>query len=452
MSLQTTLLRNATIINEGSAFSGHLLLKNGKIDRILKIDEEMSDVYLQNIRSFDLSGHWLIPGVIDDQVHFREPGMEHKADIYTESKAAVAGGITSYMEMPNTNPQTTSQELLERKFSLAASKSLANYSFYLGATNENIDELKATDKNHVCGIKVFMGSSTGNMLVDNVEVLQHIFRIKRLPIATHCEDEATILSNLEAAIAAHGNDIPFRQHPVIRNHEACEKSTRLAISLAERYETRLHILHLSTANELRLLDNTASLKNKSITAEVCIHHLWFTDRDYDKLGPWIKWNPAVKADTDREALLQALISGHLDVVATDHAPHTIEEKQRPYIKCPSGGPMVQHALPAMLEFYHKGILSLERIVELMSHNPAVCFNIEKRGFIREGYAADLVVIKPDDPQTVAKENLYYKCGWSPMEGHTFKSSVAMTFINGIAVYDKGTFNESIKGQALVFSR
>jgi dihydroorotase len=452
MVSQPILLKDASIINEGTIYKGHLLLHDGKIERILPAGNINIGPYPNDIKTYNLDGLWVIPGIIDDQVHFREPGFEHKADIQTESMAAVAGGITSYMEMPNTNPQTTTQSALEKKFALAAEKSLANYSFYIGATNKNIDELRATDKNNVCGIKVFMGSSTGNMLVDNAEVLKTIFRIKKLPIATHCEDEATIKANMAYAEQKFGSSIPFGQHPVIRSHEACEISTRLAISLAERYETRLHILHLSTANELLLLDHSTELDKKMITAEVCIHHLWFSDDDYATKGPWIKWNPAVKGSDDRKALMKALLAGYLDVVATDHAPHTIEEKQRPYASCPSGGPMVQHALPAMLEFFHKGMISLEKIVELMCHNPAICFNIRNRGFIREGYAADLVVIAPERSCKVSKENLLYKCNWSPFEGQTFRSSIDMTFVNGRVVYEKGIFNDGVKGQALTFSR
>lgn len=452
MVSQPIFLKDAYIINEGSAFKGHLLLKDGKIERILPAGDIATGLLPENIKTYDLDGYWVMPGVIDDQVHFREPGMEYKADIQTESMAAVAGGITSYMEMPNTIPQTTTQNALEKKFALAAEKSLANYSFYIGATNENIDELRATDKNNVCGIKVFMGSSTGNMLVDDVEVLKNIFRIKKLPIATHCEDEATIKANMAYAEQTFGGNIPFGQHPVIRSHDACEKSTRLAISLAERYDTRLHVLHLSTANELLLLDHSTDLNKKMITAEVCIHHLWFSDEDYASRGPWIKWNPAVKGSADRQELMKALLAGYLDVVATDHAPHTIEEKQRPYASCPSGGPMVQHALPAMLELYHKGMISLEKIVEVMCHNPAICFNIRNRGFIREGYAADLVVIAPEKPFEVSKENLLYKCKWSPFEGQTFRSSIDITFVNGRAVFEKGVFNDGVKGQALTFSR
>lgn len=450
MQKQDLLLKNATIINEGKILNGHLLIKNGKIEALFynqaaPVDENALEV-------IDTEGCWVIPGVIDDQVHFREPGLTHKADLFTESRAAVAGGITSFMEMPNTIPQTISQDTLQSKFRMAQERSVANYSFYIGATNDNIDALLATDKKHVCGIKVFMGSSTGNMLVDNPNSLNKIFRIKRIPIATHCEDESTIRENLAIARNQYGHNIPVSQHPVIRSREACVQSTRLAISLAERRETRLHLLHLSTRDEMRLLDNSIPLSQKLITAEVCIHHLIFTQKDYETKGSLIKWNPAIKDESDNEALWKALNRGQLDVVATDHAPHTLEEKQRSYLECPSGGPMVQHALPAMLEAHHQGKISLEKIVETMCHNPAICFNIKNRGFIREGFAADLVVISPNNPHMVDKKQLLYKCKWSPFEGHQFTSKVLYTFINGVKVYEKGTIHDTYRGEALEFSR
>lgn len=446
------LLKNAIIINEGKSFKGHLIIKDGKIASILNDGQHPGDTLSIEAETFELDGLWLMPGVIDDQVHFREPGLTHKEDLTSGSRAAAAGGITSFMEMPNTLPQTTTQELLEKKFRLGQEKSLVNYSFYMGATNDNIEELQATDRNNVCGIKVFMGSSTGNMLVDRSESLKRIFSISKIPVAVHCEDETVIRTNLANARRFYGDAIPMRHHPAIRNHEACETSSRLAISLADRYGTRLHLLHLSTANELKLLDNTTPPGQKQITAEVCTHHLWFTENDYEEKGPWIKWNPAVKGITDREALIEALLSGHIDIVATDHAPHTMEEKLKPYEACPSGGPMVQHSLPLMLEFYHQGRLTRERITELMCHNPAICFGIKNRGFIREGYAADLVVVNPDQSRLVSKDTLFYKCGWSPLEGITLDSSVIYTFVNGNLVYEKGIVHDTIKGQALQFSR
>jgi dihydroorotase len=452
MSAPDLFLKNATIINEGSIFRGHLLLKQGLIhdiifDNTIELLPESS-----NIKTIDLEGRWLMPGIIDDQVHFREPGLTHKADLQTESTAAAAGGITSFMEMPNTIPQTTSQGILEEKFRLGQEKSLVNYSFYIGATNENIEELRHTDKNHVCGIKVFMGASTGNMLVDNPESLKRIFGMQRIPIAVHCEDERVISANLAIAKRLYGENIPIRMHPVIRSHDACESSSRLAVSLAERYGTRLHLLHLSTANEMKLLDNSIALSQKQITAEACVHHLWFTDSDYESKGSFIKWNPAIKTKSDRDALRMALTQGYIDVVATDHAPHTFDEKQNAYLSCPSGAPMVQHALVAMLELYHQGVITLEKLVEVMCHNPAICFNIKGRGFIRKGYAADLVVVDPDRPLSIGKDKLYYKCGWSPLEGVEVRSSVFMTLVNGLIVYHEGKINESVRGQALTFSR
>ena len=452
MNPEKSLLKDATIVNEGSAFRGHLLLSDGKIERIFQSDGQLPGALTEGCKVYELDGYWVLPGIIDDQVHFREPGMEYKGDILTESTAAVAGGITSFMEMPNTIPQTTTQKELEKKFAIGAEKSLANYSFYMGATNDNIDELRATDRNNVCGIKVFMGASTGNMLVNDIEALKNIFMIKRLPVATHCEDEAIIKTNLSQVEKEFGQAIPVRMHPRIRSHDACEKSTRLAISLAERFGTRLHLLHLSTANEVRLLDNSTGLKEKMITSEVCVHHLWFAENDYDEKGSFIRWNPAIKSEYDRTSLIKALLSGHIDVVATDHAPHSEQEKMRPYLSCPSGAPMVQHSLLAMLELHHRGVMSLEKIVEVMCHNPAICFNIKDRGFIREGYAADLVVVAPGKSHTVSRENILYKCGWSPMEGQTFRSSVVYTFVNGFPVYDNGKINASQKGQPLAFSR
>lgn len=451
MNNNAFLLKNAQIVNEGLIFTGDLFINNGLIERIFPSGHG-GHFNEERCRIIDLSGLMLMPGVIDDQVHFREPGLTHKADIGTESRAAVAGGITSYMEMPNTLPQTTTQALLEKKFELASQKSLANYSFYIGATNENQDELLATDARHASGIKVFMGSSTGNMLVDDPMALTSIFRDARIPVAVHCEDENTIAGNLDAAVAQYGDNIPMFMHAAIRNHEACEKSSRLAVSLAERYKTRLHILHLSTANEIRMLDNETPLHKKLITSEVCVQHLWFSSEDYIKKGSFIKWNPAIKHENDRRALIKAINEGYIDVVATDHAPHTLQEKQKTYTHCPSGGPMVQHALPAMLTLASKHAIGYEKIVELMCHNPAICFNINNRGFIREGYAADIVVIDPEKKQTVKKDNILYKCGWSPLEGTALDYSVAYTFVNGNIVYEKGNIVDASRGKALTFTR
>ena len=445
-----TLIANATIINESRKFQGHIIIRDGKIDTIYNnsviVSEIAHDKYIEG------KGKLLIPGVIDDQVHFREPGLTHKAEIYTESKAAVAGGITSFMEMPNTNPQTTTQERLNEKFDLAKEKSLANFSFYLGATNDNIDELIKIDASNVCGIKVFMGSSTGNMLVDNKESLEKIFSQAPTLIAVHCEDEATIKTNLAIYKEKYGEDVPIKCHPEIRSDEACYKSSALAVELAKKHNTRLHILHLSSKKELELFDNTTPLSEKKITAEVCVHHLWFDKEDYEKYGTRIKWNPAVKEVSDKEALFNGLLMNKLDVIATDHAPHTIEEKNNTYFKAPSGGPLVQHSLQAMLEFNKQGRISLERIVEKMCHAPAEIFKVKDRGFIKEGYWADLVLIDPDTEQMVDKSNIHYKCGWSPFEGVTFHSKVTHTIINGNLVYENGVFHEDIKGMALQFDR
>lgn len=443
---------NAQIVNEGEIFSGSVLCHDGIIERVTRESKGDPVSLPGDIPVIDLKGKLLIPGVIDDQVHFREPGLTRKADLYTESRAAVAGGITSFMEMPNTVPNTLTQELLEDKYRLAAKKSLANYSFYMGASNDNIEEILKTNPSNVCGVKVFMGASTGNMLVDNVDTLNTIFSRSKLLVAVHCEDETTIRNNLAIFKEKYGDDIPIEAHPLIRSHDACFKSSKLAVGLARLHNTRLHILHLSTAKELDLLSNDIPLEKKRITAEVCVHHLWFSSQDYEKKGTLIKWNPAVKSKADREALLNGLLSDKLDVIATDHAPHTLEEKNNPYHKAPSGGPLVQHALPAMLEFYHKGKITLEKIVEKMCHAPATCFHIEKRGFIRPGYHADLVAVDLIQRQTVAKENILYKCGWSPFEGTTFSSTVTHTFVNGHLVYDNGMFNETHKGQRLMFQR
>ena len=393
-----------------------------------------------------------MPGVIDDQVHFREPGMTYKAEIYTEAKAAVAGGITSFMEMPNTNPQTTTIEKLNEKFAIAKEKSLANYSFYMGATNDNLDELLKVNPKTVCGIKVFMGSSTGNMLVDNPESLAKIFSQAPTLIATHCEDEATIRKNTETYKEKYGEDIPFKYHPEIRSTEACYLSSSMAVGLAKKYNTRLHVLHLSSAKELDLFDNTVSSEEKRITAEVCVHHLWFSKKDYDKFGSRIKWNPAVKNKSDRDALLAGLIANKLDVVATDHAPHTTEEKNNKYFQAPSGGPLVQHSLLAMLELSLKGKIGIEMLVEKMCHAPAKIFKVENRGFLRKGYKADMVIVDLEKEQVVEKKNVLYKCAWSPFEGQKFSTSIEKTFINGHLAYNNGKFEESKKGEMLTFNK
>ena len=440
------LLKNAQIVNEGSIEKADVLLSGG---RILKIDTEISDSEAELI---DLTGKYLMPGLIDDQVHFREPGLTHKGRVYTEAKAAVAGGITSFMEMPNTKPQALTQELLEEKYQIGAKDSLANYSFFMGASNENIDEVLKTDPKRVAGIKIFMGSSTGNMLVDDQEVLNSIFSKCQMLIAVHCEDEETIRKNSENMKAEYGEDLPIRFHPIIRNEEACYKSSSMAVELAKKHNTRLHILHISSAKETELFQNNISLNKKRITSEACIHHLWFDESSYDEKGTFIKWNPAVKSVKDKEAIWEALLDDRIDVIATDHAPHTIEEKTNSYFKAPSGGPLVQHSLVSMLEFYHLGKISLEWLVNKMCHAPAECFQVKERGFIREGYYADLVVVDLDKPWVVSKENILYHCGWSPFEGEAFHSSVIMTFVNGNLVYNDGVFNEESRGMRLDFER
>ena len=440
------LLKNAQIVNEGSIIKADLLIEG---QRISKIAPFISDAAAQVI---DLEGKFLLPGIVDDQVHFREPGLTHKGRIYTEARAAVAGGITSFMEMPNTVPQALSQELLEDKYLIGAKDSLANYSFFMGASNENLEEVLKTDSKRVAGVKIFMGSSTGNMLVDDKEVLNSIFSKCKMLIAVHCEDEQTIRTNSAKMKAEYGEDLPIRFHPVIRNDEACYKSSSMAIELAKKHDTRLHILHISTAKETALFRNDIPLKEKKITAEACIHHLWFDERSYDEKGTLIKWNPAVKSLKDKEAIWSALLDDRIDIIATDHAPHTLEEKQNTYFKAPSGGPLVQHALVAMLEFYHQGKVSLEWIVTKMCHAPADCFQLKERGFIREGFYADLVVVDPNKPWTVTKQNILYQCAWSPFEGTVFKSSVSKTFVNGNLVYNQGVFDETTRGMRLEFDR
>ena len=443
---------NARIVNEGEIFLGDVLINGENIAKIISKKEITENLEKEEIEIIDAKGKFLIPGVIDDQVHFREPGLTNKADIYTESKAAIAGGVTSFMEMPNTIPQSITNSLLEEKFDLASKKSLANYSFYFGATNNNIDELLEVDPKNVCGIKVFMGASTGNMLVDNPGTLENIFSKSKMLIAIHSEKEEIIQENISKFKEKYGEDIPIKFHPEIRSSEACYKSTELAVKLAKKHGTRLHVLHLSTSREMELFDNSISLKEKKITSEVCVHHLWFDENDYEKLGTLIKWNPAIKSPMDKNALFEALLNDKLDVIATDHAPHLLEEKKQTYFKAPSGGPLVQHSLPAMLEFYHDKKIKIEKIVEKMCHAPAVCFNVEKRGFIREGYKADIVLVDTNTSWKVNKSNILYKCRWSPFENYLFRSKITHTFVNGNLVFDEGHFDENIKGQRLKFDR
>jgi len=444
--MNSYLIKNATIVNEGSSFVGDVLIENGVIK---KVD---SSITTSTMTVIDASGKYLIPGLIDDQVHFREPGLTHKATIGSESRAAVAGGITTFIEMPNTVPQATNQQLLQDKFNIAEKTSYANYSFMFGGTNDNLEELLKTDPKTVAGIKLFLGSSTGNMLVDNLEVLEKIFSSTKLIISVHCEDEETIKKNTANHKALYGEDIPIELHPVIRSEEACYLSSSRAIALAKKTGARLHVFHLSTAKETALFRNDIPLEEKQITSEVCVHHLWFSDQDYKEKGTHIKWNPAVKTAADREGLWTALLDDRLDIIATDHAPHTLEEKSNSYLKAPSGGPLVQHALLALLEKVSEKVISIEKVVEKACHNPAIIFQIENRGFIKEGYYADLVLIDPKAPQTVCKENILYKCGWSPFEGTTFSSSVTHTFVNGVLMYHEGTFNDDVKGKRITFNR
>jgi dihydroorotase len=445
--MSSILIVNARIVNENSISEGDLLIKDQRIAKIA------SDISKKNVDIvIDAKGRYLLPGIIDDQVHFREPGLTHKADIYTESRAAVAGGITSFMEMPNTVPNTVTQDLLEAKYEIGRNNSLANYSFYFGATNDNLEEVLKTDKKTVCGVKVFMGSSTGNMLVDDQKTLEGIFSKVDMLIATHCEDEATIQKNSEIYRQKYGAEVPFEMHPEIRSREACYKSSSLAVSLAQKYDTKLHVLHISTADELALFDNTIPLSEKRITSEACIHHLWFEQEDYSKKQSLIKWNPAVKQKSDKEAILAGVIADKIDVMATDHAPHTIEEKMNTYFKAPSGGPLVQHALVAAMEMVKQGKISIKKIVEKMCHNPAILFSIVDRGFIREGYYADLVLVDPDQHWTVDNSNILYKCKWSPFEGQRFHSKVTHTFVSGHLAYENGRFDERNKGMRLTFNR
>ncbi len=441
------LIKNATIVNENKLSESDLLIENDIISRIAKnISEEDADQVI------DASGKYLMPGVIDDQVHFREPGLTHKGDIESESRAAVAGGVTSYIEQPNTVPNAVTQELLEEKYQIAAGKSFANYSFSMGGTNDNLEEVLKTNPRNVAAVKLFLGSSTGNMLVDDPDTLEEIFSKVKMPICVHCEDEKTIRENTEEYRKQYGDDIPVKYHYLIRSAEACYLSSSKAVELAKKTGARLHIYHVSTARETELFRNDIPLKEKKITAEVCVHHLWFTNEDYDTKGSLIKWNPAVKTNEDKEGLWKALQDGRIDVIATDHAPHTSEEKDQVYTKCPSGAPLVQHSLVAMLEMHARRRISLEKIVEKMCHNPAIIFEIEKRGFIREGYKADLVLVDLDSKWTVSKDNLLYKCGWSPLEGTEFSAKVTHTFVNGYLAYENGKVSEEKRGERLLFDR
>jgi dihydroorotase len=447
--MSNILIKNATIVNEGRTFTGDLLIKGEIIDSIGSFEEfNLPD----DLNVIDAKGLLLLPGIIDDQVHFREPGLTHKGDIHSESRAAVAGGVTSFMDMPNTIPQTVTIDLLNEKYQIGSENSFTNYSFYLGATNTNIDEVMKIDKSAVCGIKLFMGSSTGNMLVDNEAALKELFSRATVPITAHCEYEPLIRKNIEIYREQYGENVPVQMHLLIRSREACFKSSSHAVSLAKEYNTRLHVLHLSTSDELKLFRNDEPLIQKRITGEVCVHHLWFDDSSYEKLGALIKWNPAIKTKFDRAALIDGVNSNLIDIIATDHAPHTLAEKNNSYFKSPSGGPLIQHSLVLMLELWHRKIFTLEKIVEMMCHNPAILFNISKRGFIREGYKADLCMVNPSDAWNVSKENILCKCGWSPFEGVTFQSKVVKTIVNGNIVYDDGQIDEDYRGQRLMFDR
>lgn len=446
--MPTLLIKNAKIVNEGEIFEGDVLIKGEFISEVAnQISVKSSDWKI-----IDAEGNYLIPGMIDDQVHFREPGLTHKGDIASESKAAIAGGITSFIEQPNTIPNAVTQELLEQKYQLAAQKSYANYSFMMGATNDNLEEVLKTNPKNVAGVKMFLGSSTGNMLVDNHEIIENIFSKTKLLIAVHCEDETTIKNNLAQYKETYGEDIPVSCHPKIRSEEACYLSSSKAIELAKKTGARLHVFHVSTAKETELFTNKIPLEKKQITAEVCVHHLWFSDKDYAKKGNFIKWNPAVKSEKDRDELWKAVLDGRIDVIATDHAPHTLEEKSKKYSEAPSGGPLVQHALVALFEAFLQEKISIEKIVEKTAHNPAKIFKIHKRGFIKEGYYADLTIVNTHQPWNVTKDNILYKCGWSPFEGTNFKSKIMHTFVNGTHVYQNGKFKEELVGKRLIFDR
>lgn len=443
-------LKNATLVSDGERLKANLLLENERIAKIVETEQKLD--LPENCITIDLSGKYILPGVIDDQVHFRDPGLTHKGDLETESRAAVAGGITSFMDMPNTIPNVLTQEILEEKYKGAEGRSWANYSFYMGTSNSNAEEVLKTNPTNVCGVKIFLGASTGNMLVDNQQTLEKIFAESKMMITVHCEDEGTIQRNLTEAKAKYGDDIPISAHPLIRSEEACYLSSSFAVNLAKKHNTRLHVLHLTTAKEMELFSNDKPLIEKRITAEVCMHHLWFSDKDYAKKGTYIKWNPAIKKQSDAEGLLAALLENKIDVVATDHAPHTLVEKENIYTKAASGGPMVQHSLVLLLEMMHQGKLSLEKVVEKMCHAPAEMFQIRDRGFIREGFYADLVIVDLNDSWEVMPENIHYKCGWSPLIGQQFKSKVEATFVNGQRVYNQGEFLSKGQGKRLLFNR
>lgn len=444
--MSSILILNANIVNESKVFQGDVLIRNERIEKVgTGLQSEKAD------KIIDAKGKYLLPGAIDDQVHFREPGLTHKANIYTESRAAVAGGVTSFMEMPNTLPPTFTQSLLEDKYQIAAKNSLANYSFYIGASNDNLDEILKTDASKVCGLKIFMGSSTGDLLVDDPAVLEKIFSSVPFLIASHCEHEPTIRRNTEEFKNKYGEDLPMDYHPLIRSEEACYKSSSFAIDLAKKHGTRFHVLHISTAKETLLFDDKTPLEKKKITSEACIHHLWFNDSDYKRLGTNIKWNPAIKTALDQKAIMIAVLSDYIDVIATDHAPHTAEEKRNTYFKAPSGGPLIQHSVVAMLEFFHRGEISIENIVKKMCHNPAILFRVRERGFIREGYYADLTLVDPNDPWQVSQDNILSKCGWSPFEGQTFKSKITHTIVSGHLAYENGILNENRLGKRLLFN-
>ena len=445
--MSTILIRNAKLVNEGKTFRADVFIRNGFIEKI-----DTNGIAMPADKLIDAEGKFLLPGVIDDQVHFRDPGLTNKGDLYTESKAAVAGGVTSFMDQPNTIPNAVTLDLLEEKYTRASQCSLANYSFFMGTTNKNLNELLKVDETKICGVKMFLGSSTGDMLVDDPIALENIFKNVKTLIAAHCEDDPMIKQNQAKYIAEFGEGLSVKYHPLIRSEEACFKSSSFAVALAKKHNTRFHIFHLSTAKELELLRNDIPLNEKRITAEACIHHLWFSDKDYEEKGNFIKWNPSIKTAADREAIFNAMLDGRIDVIATDHAPHTIEEKNQTYLKAPSGGPLIQHSLNAMLEFYHRGKISLEKIVEKMCHNVAILFEIDRRGFIREGFYADLVLVDLKKEYTVTKENILAKCGWSPFEGTTFHSMITHTIVNGHLVYENGVFDESKKGKRLNFNR
>ncbi|SFJ85398.1 dihydroorotase [Myroides guanonis] len=445
--MQKYLIKNGIIVNEGIQFTGDVLIEDGVISKIDSVIEN-----IDGVKTIDASDCYVIPGMIDDQVHFREPGLTHKGDIETESRAAIMGGITSYIEQPNTVPNAVTQELLQDKYDIAARKSYANYSFMMGGTNDNLAEVLKTNPRNVAGVKLFLGSSTGNMLVDNQEVLEKIFSSTSMLIAVHAEDEATIKANLAIQKDLYGDAIPVQSHPIIRSAEACYLSSSKAVALAEKTGARLHVFHVSTARETELFRNDIPLKDKKITAEVCVHHLWFTDADYDVKGNFIKWNPAVKSAEDREGLWKALLDDRIDVIATDHAPHTLEEKSKSYSEAPSGGPLVQHALIALFEAHKNGRISVEKIVEKTAHNPSIVFQIEKRGFLKKGYHADVVIVNPKADWVVSKENVAYKCGWSPFEGQRFHSEITHTFVNGKLVFENGVVASEKAGERMLFER